>query len=544
MLVDQAAAHQPLRPGRPGLKALSRDTCLTMVLLAGLLAAWGQEQAADLRLFGPAYTPDSASYVECARSLLTGEGCQMRYYTSLKPRFWREMTIWPPGFSLLIAGVSSIGAIPAPQAGLWIALASTAAALVAVFLIARRFLPPFMAFAVSLGAGLMPALLEAGKTCLSDTLYLALAAWAMLCLLKGAQPVKGLASARGWLALAGGLSGWAWSVRYVGIALIAAMACFLLAQWLWAPRRDALLRFSAWFTGLVAGAGPLALHNLVKYSRPAPYGLLPSTVPLQENLRTAMAVILGDLTTWTTGANSLAAFLVYPLALIVLLGLGLFLLARHREVLRRPGFFLALFFGLNAAVVVLARSTYQWGELINSRHFLPAYWILWLGLGTLGVALGGRIGLASRSRISMAAAGLLLLAGLQWQSHRAAMQEFRLTPRTVQADPALYDFIHRAVKPQQLVYATNAYLLRLFADVNARMLYRSDVPDATPLEDEATLRAAAESGLLWGFVIHDVPGAREGRYGPWLQRLMQEPQTVTWLEPVAFNSPILLLRAK
>ncbi len=468
----------------------------------------------------------------------------MRYYTSLKPRLWHEMTIWPPGFSLAIAGVLSVGANPAPQAGWLVALASTAIALVAIFFIARLFLPPLLAFAASLGAGLMPALLEAGKTCLSDTLYLALVAWSVLCLLKSAQTAKGRVFALSWLAVAGCLSGLAWSVRYAGLALITAMACFLLASLCWAPRRDTFLRCGAWLAGLALGAGPLALHNIVNYGRLAPYGLPPSTVALSENLRTTIAVILGDLTTWTTGANHAAVFLSHPLALMGLLGLGLLLLVRHRRAIAHPGFFLALFFGLHAAVVVLARTTYQWGELINSRHFLPVYWMLWLGLGTLGLALGKRIGLASPARLPVAAAGLLLLTGLQWRSHRAAMQEFRLTSRTVQDDPALYDLVRLEVKPQQLVYATNAYLLRLFADVNARMLYRSDVPDATPLEEEATLRAAAASDLLWGFVIHDVRGAQEGKYGPWLQRVALNPHAVPWLEPLAFDGTALLLRCK
>ncbi len=167
----------------------------------------------------PPHIVDSAGYVECARSLLAGYGCQVRTFTGLSRQLWQPLTIWPPGFPVLIAIVSSLSGVAPPEAGVLISLASAAVALSVIWGIGQMLLPRPVAFTATLATALMPRLL-AGNVCMSDALYLALSISAIACLLRGSRLPLQTKYVR-WLFFSGLLTGLAWSVRYVGIALMA-----------------------------------------------------------------------------------------------------------------------------------------------------------------------------------------------------------------------------------------------------------------------------------------------------------------------------------
>ena len=68
--------------------------------------------APQYMLSGTRLTDDSATYIDCARSIREGRGFQTRVYGGLKPQTWVPMRLFPPGYSILVAGVMALGLDP------------------------------------------------------------------------------------------------------------------------------------------------------------------------------------------------------------------------------------------------------------------------------------------------------------------------------------------------------------------------------------------------------------------------------------------------
>lgn len=553
--LSPATFNPPPPPAQPGHRVIAA-WCLAAILIA----VWGAEQAVHFHQLGPTYTPDGAAYVECARSIIQGRGFQYRVYAGADDIFWEPATLWPPGFPIMIAGLALAG-IPVQHAGIVIQILSSIIALAAILFIGLDLLPRSVALIASFGVALMPGYLQSAGSCLSDTPYLAVTALAVLCLIKGIRRLPEANNTMLLVGLAGLLSGFAWCTRYAAVSLTASTLVFLLLHMAWLPKRAVARLVGSWCAGFLIGAGPLTWRNLVVFGTVVPYGMPPSTITLGENARTAIAVLARDMTTWTAAADKIRCVppdlvLTSLAVLLVAAGISAFAVcssARGRraltDVLNRHSIWVFLLGYLCATVtlVVLARTKYQWGEFIDSRYFVPVYWIIWFILAAVGLTLTRLVRIAGPRRHLPVLALLLILVSSQWRDHRVFINKEVLLPQRMWNDTELFKFVRSSVGSKQIVFATNAPLLRIFSDVNARIIYSVETSKSfgppPGLDNETDFRSAAESGLLWGFVIDDREAARKGRYGEWVQALALNPHSADWLEPVALDSRALILRA-
>src|SRR4051812_42924799 len=94
---------------------LSNYSSTLLMLLTGLFALW----IAMLHGSVP-YTPDSANYIEQARSLLAGNGFESRpYWIDDIDVSQRPDKLFPPGYPLVIAVGSVLSGAPAEAVALW-----------------------------------------------------------------------------------------------------------------------------------------------------------------------------------------------------------------------------------------------------------------------------------------------------------------------------------------------------------------------------------------------------------------------------------------
>ena len=115
--------------------------------------------------------PDQREYLEVARSLLNGEG--LSFYD---PRFAQRVYAYrTPGYPLLVAATAAnVTAVRIVQAVL------DTSTVLAVFLLARRWLPPASCLPAAALVALNPFLIYFCGLLLTETLFTAMLAWGML----------------------------------------------------------------------------------------------------------------------------------------------------------------------------------------------------------------------------------------------------------------------------------------------------------------------------------------------------------------------------
>jgi len=232
-------AHAPV--------AVRRAFGMSARIVVGLAAAAAMAVVIAGTRFGPGVSPDSATYIGAARSLLAGAGLSEPFGESAGT----PLTRFPPAYPSVLAGLGLLTGDPASAArwagaalfGLtaillaWILAQSTGKAALASALAALLYLSA-------------PAMLRLHLMAWSEPLFLALcAAWLALLLFA-------LRSGKMWIVVAAGaVAALASLTRYVGIALVVAGAVSLLA---WGEGTFGhRVRRAAVFA--MVGAGPLAV---------------------------------------------------------------------------------------------------------------------------------------------------------------------------------------------------------------------------------------------------------------------------------------------
>ena len=223
----------------------------------------------------------------------------------------------------------------------------------------------------------------------------------------------------GLLLLSGVLCGIAYAVRNVGIAIFpAVIVSFAVLTLLRTLRPATAIRQLLWWA---AGAAlivvPLAAYNLALFGHLQPYHMAASTLGLAINIRYFLAAMLTDITAnreiiyanfWNN--KVLVAVVAAPLVLAVIRRKALLALWRGLSFTAKNAVIsLGAYLVFGAAVVVIARSRYEWGELISDRHFLQYDWIIW-AMAALLVENGGRI---SKGTIALASAVATVLVGFR-----------------------------------------------------------------------------------------------------------------------------------
>ena len=504
-------------PPSPGRTAPSGSIALRLAAVLLPLAFW-MALAAQYMFSGSRVSNDSAAYIDCARSIREGRGFQTRPWSGLAPETWEPIKYWPPGYPILVAGAMTLGLSPY-HAALAVSVVCSGLFVIVVLGYYVKQLP----FAVAAMLGIvfvsMRALLDAGTMCWSEGPYLLLTVVSLLCLMKGTSGERVTGS---WLLVAGLTGGLSWCVRNVAVALFASSVCYLLAQILRLRLREAALAVCAWLGGWILGCGWLVLWNLATFGVLSPYKMPPSDSPFLWNCKDAFQVMGRDLTALGHFSDVIANKYV-----LIAFGIAILFLARRLSWRGVAGFLqdhrdrlvLLLFLGFYTLAIVVARSVYRWGEGINSRHFVPVYWILLLFLG-IGVDwVVGRAWAGKRRTQVVLVMALGLLAALQIKASvmdlAGSADERDKTIRSIAVA------LGREIPEGKLVLSDAIAPLRVFGNLNARYPPRPSY-DETPLT-WSDIRQAGNDGRLWGIVlVHDNEYA-QGKFGDALRDISANP---------------------
>ena len=333
---------------------------------------------------GPRISADSASYLECAGNITRGNGFLAGLFDGLDPQRWRAMSLWPPGYPLMVAGGMKLG-LSAPVAGMVVAAGSTLAALAMIAgWFASRF-PARVALPLVLIFAAMAGLARYFSMCWADGPYLALTVASFLLMVRSLRTEKAVLW---WAAMSGVLAGFAWCVRNVGLSLIGAIGLFLVLQLLLAQSgRRGVVRLAAWGAGVAVGGGWLAWHNISTFGKLSPYSMAPSNLgPVHNTLYTAyvvlkdffvlpVAALKTDGVALVIGAAGLlmALILVWRVAPRALAG-GIRKSLTRAVALHDEATLVAMYALAYTAMIIVARSVYRWGEPISERYMVQAYW--------------------------------------------------------------------------------------------------------------------------------------------------------------------------
>ncbi len=354
------------------LSALSAPTARSAAL-AGTLLLCGL-LALHLLLRGPAYPfmPDSASYIQLARSIAdqAPAGAPVPAY--------QPNPLFPIGFPALLSVLARAGLDPRDAAPLLGSLSSLLLPLL-VLLAFRRALGDASAAAVALLTALSPGLLWLAGYGLTDLPACALSLAAAGCLLSGR-------SAKHYIA-AGLLAGTGYALRNAQLALIAALGLLMLYRMLAHPGgfRPALRGAAQFAGGAALPMLPLLLYNARTFGSLNAYAMPPSTVSLPTNLRTYVQEFIYD----ASGFRDIGVQLAWTLPGLTVCLLLAALHARRvcqawsdmGSVQRETWLVTAGYATAGAILVIAARSRYEWGEFISTRHtlqILPFALAAWL----------------------------------------------------------------------------------------------------------------------------------------------------------------------
>ena len=474
-----------------------------------------------LLVFGPRVSPDSASYLECASNIACGEGMLAGLWDGLDAERWVPISLWPPGFPLLVSVPVAMG-VPVVTAGWAVSFICTFVAIgMVVAWFASRFAPP-LASLLALVFTSMFSLAQYASTAWSDGPYLMVAQAALLMTIRSMNSQQ-----RGqiWYAfLAGVLTGGAWCIRNVGLALIGSIGLFLIVQVLYSSnRRCHLARLFAWGGGCVFGGSWLIWRNIHTFGSFSPYAMPPSELSVAHNAIYSVWIVLSDFFVfpmvgikyaWVAVAVGSVGLLMLFYVLLRLLmaasvqGLGNAVrgtLAKHGELV-----LVVLYAAVYSVLIIITFSVFRLGETVNSRYMSQIYPAI---LFVIGYALSARY----LNRVWYA--GLCVVVGMNltldvyllWR-HSLHMGHYA-TAREV-ATKLCAD-----AGRNRIIVTDEDHFLRCYGNVNARMLSGIEYRDRWELYDWTKLSEACERGDVWGCAIQNAAKAKEGRFGPVIQRL-------------------------
>lgn len=344
------------------------------------------------------YTPDSSGYIEQARIFLA----EFQFPAS---------RLFPPGYPLLIAAAGAMGIEPS-NAALWLPRLFYALVPVAVTFSLSTVLTRWAAIAVAVLVSLSPGLLSVGVMALSDVVFFVLIVAGFGLLLRcveRAQLSCGL--------LSGLLLGFAYTLRNGGLAAFLSVGASLFAASLLGiiDKRKSVSPVIGLAVGTAIPVLPLLTYNFMEFGQLLPYSMAPSEVAFLTNLRLYISQAILDI----TASRNLAAVAwdirLFLLCFGMLSGLFLWLTWNRWNQFREIDKFALLLFlayaGAGASMVVLARTKYQWGEMINLRHVMQYSWLV---LSVLAMLLVGNKKWTTKTGVYLFAGLIALLLTLRF----------------------------------------------------------------------------------------------------------------------------------
>ncbi len=335
-----------------------------------------------------AYSGDSASYIEMAHSLRT-EGSALVTPWELTPgdRDAVPQPLFPPGFALLVAALTPFAG-DERTAALWPSRIAAALLPVLLVLLWRGAMAPGVLLLVGLWSLASPGVREWQYLAYSDVTALALAI-AALGVLARQLTARAPPAHSGWV-IAGVLAGACYATRNAGLAVLAAAFATLGYAWLRGFVGGRALLLAGLGAALPLGA--LAAYDRAMFGTLWPYTMPPSVRPWTLNVGDLARAQLEDAALpWRVGEGVAPG--VYVVALALVFAAGALAWWRTRAE-RASHLWLTLLGGYafgGAVLLVLSRSRFEWGNLIDERNTLQYSFALVLaGLIAAGVLLPPR----------------------------------------------------------------------------------------------------------------------------------------------------------
>jgi 4-amino-4-deoxy-L-arabinose transferase-like glycosyltransferase len=324
------------------------------------------------------FEEDSATYIEMARNLRLGEGLKETPPVDAFNQDMVDVSVWPPGYSVLIWALASTGLSEADAARL---IAKTSLVLLpgALFFALLPLLGRRLAIVVAVLSVLSPVVLRFGYIGMSDLPFLLMAALSLGLLFRYNAPGRALQG----LFWSGIVAGLAYTLRNAGTALFAAVIASFFAAWVTGilNRRQALTRGGIWVVGALVGVVALFVKNLMVFGSLQPYAWPASELGFLFNLRQYLGLQLRDI----GGFHILAEFPWHTIPFLLASGLVTGLLAwalvrawpawspRQRFALLT----LLLYFGAGSAMMILSATLYKFSDVgLSPRYPIQYTWLL------------------------------------------------------------------------------------------------------------------------------------------------------------------------
>jgi hypothetical protein len=329
--------------------------------------------AATIAYFLPVfpYTPDSACYIEQARSLIDRGVFESGLYGTEKPSVtFVPDPLFPPGYPILIALFSLFLPAPPEVVALFLSLAALALIPACVVFSFRRVVGAEVALIIGLLVVFTPAIIRWGNVASTDILSVLLVIFCMGLVLKAGDRLMT------WF-VAGLLVGFAYLLRNANLAFVFSLCGFL--AWSIAfdteNRRKKTVIACVWLLSFSAVVVPWMIRNVIVFGKIQPYSMPPSSVGFIENSHAFIEAQLNILLLLADLDTFLARNTLGVIGLIIVSGLLVWQVLKTwklwRKIEKQAFIVAALYCILGATIVIAARTKYQWGELISERHALP-----------------------------------------------------------------------------------------------------------------------------------------------------------------------------
>jgi hypothetical protein len=317
------------------------------------------------------YSSDSANYIEQARNLAnSGSFLVTPYGLSPANNDQIEDKLFPIGFAIVLAAISKLG-FDVKDAATAISYWSAILLPWLLYFGFRQALGARNALLLAYLSVISPSVLTNSPMGLTDTFALALSAGAVGLTLNSRSILAFI--------LGGILAGMAYAVRNAQLSLLIAIALYFGYVWITSGTANRRVLCKNAF-GLFFGVGiivvPLFIRNILLFGALNPYQMAPSSIGFIQNLRTYIEVLIKDVSACGECANYIAWSVPGLLSLAFIVSFLFWLLIKYvwcnLKLVSKKAMVISMVYVLvGSCVVIVARTRYEWGALINLRHSLP-----------------------------------------------------------------------------------------------------------------------------------------------------------------------------
>ncbi len=343
-----------------------QSTVYVIAMFAGLCAA-------GISFFAPffPYGEDSASYLDQARSVMARGVFEVTpWETDMADVVSIPDPLFPPGYPVLIVISSILLQQPVEVIAPYLSLAALVLLPIVIVYSFHRVLGLLPALWIGILVALTPAVVRHGYIAFTDTLSLVLVIYAVNHLLTaGNKPANWF-----WLGL---LTGFAYLLRNANLGLLLSIGLYLLWNFIVEPenRKLKINNGLVWLGANALIIVPWLIRNFLVFGKLQPYSMEPSTVSLGENSHDYLQAQLDTLLAFSSLDALMAGTpwgIVLLLILVALLVRQLITTWQRWQKIEQQTFFIAVVYAaIGAAMLIAARTRYEWGQHINTRYALP-----------------------------------------------------------------------------------------------------------------------------------------------------------------------------